>query len=249
MENKATLIGYYGGDETHCNSAWQSTEVELGIDYPSDINRRAMAIFEATAGNKKKTPEELLKMLAEAGHHTPMEKSLLHFQITSDIATHIHFIKHRINSTNCESARYKELQDKWYLPGDWSKADLYGWEDQSMLVDFVLESGEYDRPVTWLDMLDQFNKVGHQLYHQAIKELTPVLGRKRAKESARYFLPYAKQLNFDVSFNFRSFMHFQKLRNSEHAQKEVRELAQSMLQQVAEIPGQPFKLSLQAFGY
>ena len=42
-------------------------------------------------------------------------------------------------------------------------------------------------------------------------------------------------------FNWRSFYHFQQLRNSEHAQKEVRQLAEEMLNLVKNIEGNPFE--------
>jgi len=48
-------------------------------------------------------------------------------------------------------------------------------------------------------------------------------------------------------FNFRSFMHFQGLRNSEHAQLEIREIAQEMLRLVKTT--KQFDMSLKAFGY
>ena len=51
----------------------------------------------------------------------------------------------------------------------------------------------------------------------------------------------------DVMFNWRSFYHFQKLRNSEHAQVEVRQLAQDMLELVKQIEGNPFKETIEAF--
>jgi thymidylate synthase ThyX len=59
-------------------------------------------------------------MLASEGHHTPFEKSQLHFLVNVDQATHIHLLKHRIGvSINGESARYKELkEDKTYIPED-----------------------------------------------------------------------------------------------------------------------------------
>jgi thymidylate synthase (FAD) len=77
--------------------------------------------------------------------------------------------------------------------------------------------------------------------------LTPILGRKRAKESARFFKTFNSQIDMDVMFNFRSFVHFQRLRNSEHAQLEVRELAQMMLDLVKGIEGNPFQHTLEAF--
>jgi thymidylate synthase ThyX len=51
----------------------------------------------------------------------------------------------------------------------------------------------------------------------------------------------------DLMFNWRSFAHFQQLRNSEHAQVEVRELAQQMLELVKNIENNPFKHTIEAF--
>jgi thymidylate synthase ThyX len=53
----------------------------------------------------------------------------------------------------------------------------------------------------------------------------------------------------DVMFNWRSFAHFLQLRNSEHAQVEVREVAQQMLELVKTIEGNPFEHTIKAFGY
>jgi thymidylate synthase (FAD) len=176
---------------------------------------------ELTEDKKNRIPA-LLKMLAENGHETPFEKSSLHFLVTADIASHIHCLKHRIGvSINCESARYKELkEDKYYIPHDWSA------EEQKLLENHFISS------------LDR--------YHSALMRLTPVLGRKRAKESARFYLPYATQLTFDVMFNMRSFVHFQRLRNDEAAQVEIREIAQEMLRLVKECG--EYEHTLTAFG-
>jgi thymidylate synthase ThyX len=85
------------------------------------------------------------------------------------------------------------------------------------------------------------------LYHQCLEELTLIVGRKRAKESARFFKTFNSQITMDIMFNWRSFAHFQQLRNSEHAQVEVRELAQQMLDLVKGIDGNPFKHTINAF--
>jgi len=89
--------------------------------------------------------------------------------------------------------------------------------------------------------------MNNRLYHECLEELTPTLGRKRAKESARFFKTFNSQITMDVMFNWRSFYHFQQLRNSEHAQVEVRQLAQDMLELVKNIDGNPFKLTIEAF--
>jgi thymidylate synthase ThyX len=152
--NKVELLGYYGSDLIHAQSAWTSTSRDI-------------------TDEKKARVGKLLKMLASEGHHTPFEKSSLHFLVTVDQATHIHLIKHRIGVS--------------------------------------------------------------------------ILGRKRAKESARFFKTFNSQITMDVMFNWRSFYHFQQLRNSEHAQVEVRQLAQDMLDLVKQIEGNPFKETIEAF--
>lgn len=205
MHNTVELIGTYGGDESHALSAWTSTSRDLTEE-------------------KRGRMDKLLKYLAEHGHHTPFEKSTLHFLVTCDTASHIHLIKHRIGvSINGESARYKEhTEDKWLLPEDWSESERR--------------------------RLKNFNAAAFANYHAAIERLVAAgMDRKRAKESARFYLPYSSQVVLDVSFNFRSFMHFQGLRNKPDAQKEIRDIAGSMLELVRETG--EFDLSLEAFGY
>lgn len=206
MNNEVELLGYYGDDLTHACSAWTSTSRELTPEKTERVGK-------------------LLSMLASEGHHTPFEKSALHFLVTVDQATHIHLLKHRIGvSINGESARYKELkEDKTYIPDDW--------------------------PERWNIALRNLTDRANTLYHNCLEELTPLLGRKRAKESARFFKTFNSQITMDIMFNWRSFAHFQQLRNSEHAQVEVRELAQKMLDLVKNIEGNPFKETIKAFNF
>lgn len=205
MNNTVELLGTYGGDETHALSAWSSTNREI-----TEERRGRM--------------DKLLKMLAENGHHTPFEKSYIHFLVTCDIASHIHLIKHRVGvSVNAESARYKTLKErKFYVPDDWTE-DL-----QAQLLHYCEDSYE-----TYRNVLDKLVGCG--------------FSKKRAKESARFFLPYASQITSDVGFNFRSFMHFQGLRNKPDAQLEIRDIANRMLQLVKDTGD--FDFSLRGFGY
>jgi flavin-dependent thymidylate synthase len=211
MNNKVELIGVYGDDELIACSAWTSTSREL------------------TEEKRARIPK-LLEDLWSNGHETPFEKGIVHFLIDCDIASHIHLLKHRISSLNAESARYKELkEDKYYIPEDlydvWLTEDLYIFEDE--------------RPFTkgnqsWGHVLEEFSVETNRLYHLAIKDLEKQLGRKRAKESARYFKMYNSQIQSDVSFNMRSFANFLKLRMDNNAQNEIHEIAFDMLQLVRE---------------
>lgn len=176
---------------------------------------------ELTVEKKARIPA-LIKMLWTEGHESPFEKGNVHFLVTCDIASHIHLLKHRIASINAESARYKELkEDKYYIPEDWN--------------------GILD----WQQRLEEFSSLGNTLYHQCLEDLTPIVGRKRAKESARFFKTYNSQITADVQFNMRSFANFLKLRASEHAQVEIRDIAWEMFRLVDTIEGDPFRHTLE----
>ena len=173
---------------------------------------------------KRQRIPKLIDMLWSNGHETPFEKGSVHFLVDCDIASHIHLLKHRISSLNAESARYKELKEnKMFIPEDW--------------------------PAFWQRVLEEYTEDGNRLYHKCIADLEPELGRKRAKESARFFKTYNSRIQADVQFNMRSFANFLKLRNSEHAQKEIREIAQKMLDLVENIEENPFRHTLNSWGY
>jgi flavin-dependent thymidylate synthase len=209
-DNTIELLGHYGGDFTHAQSAWCSTNRDMT---PDKITRIPKLLEMLQRGSDGKS------------HETPFEKSMLHFVVTTEIATHIHLLKHRIGvSVNAESARYKELaDDKFYVPHDW--------------------------PDEWKFKLAESAKASFKLYHECLESLTHEHGidKKRVKESARFFNPYATQLTCDISFNFRSFLHFCKLRAVGGAQQEVRQLAQEMIRQVMNIESDPFHHSIRVW--
>ena len=220
MTNKVELLGYYGSDETIACSAWTSTSRDL-------------------TENKRGRINKLIDMLWREGHETPFEKGVVHFLVNTDIASHIHLLKHRITSLNAESARYKELiEDKYYIPEEWRDILV---SDKNARVD-----GNGSPNLDWATNLEKYTRLGNRLYHACVKDLEPTLGRKRTKESARFFKTYNSQIQADVMFNIRSFANFIKLRLSEHAQFEIREVAQEMWRLVENIEGQPFKHTLEA---
>ena len=197
-------------------------KVELIGFYGSDA---VIAQSAWTSTSRDLTPEKiaripkLIEMLWSEGHETPFEKGSVHFLVTADQASHIHLLKHRIASINAESARYKELkEDKFYLPEDW--------------------------PDEWITNLRAFTLSSNHMYHKCLAELTPILGRKRAKESARYFKTFNSQITMDVQFNMRSFANFLKLRASEHAQVEIQDIAWEMFKLVESIESNPFEHTL-----
>lgn len=205
-----------------------TNKVEL-IEHCGDDLGHALSAWTSTSreltDEKRARVPALLQRLAKDGHHTPFEKSYIRFIVTIDMATHIHLLKHRIGvSINGESARYKELKDdKFYVPFDLP--------DEEELHAYI-----------------EHMEASLRKYHEALARFGEKgISRKRAKDLARFYIPYGNQIDMDVSFNFRSFMHFQGLRNSDHAQREVCNLSKNMLRLVWETSN--FNESCIAFGW
>ena len=211
--------------------------VELIGTYGSD---EIIALSAWTSTSRQLTDEKrnripkLLNDLWSNGHHSVFEKGMVHFLVDCDIASHIHLLKHRISSLNAESARYKELkEDKFYIPEDFYNV-------------YPEPKNEY-RFRSWGHILEDMTWTTNQLYHKCLSDMEKKYGRKRAKESARYFKMYNSQIQSDLSFNMRSFANFLKLRKSEHAQVEIHDIASKMLDLVRQTG--KFEHTLKAWGY
>ena len=237
MENSVVLINYVGDYNLHALSAWASTFLELGIELPDDIRARTDALVGAiiAQGKRKKSVKELLHYLANStpAHTSPFRGSNLIYGMTIETATHIQLLTHTvaIKHTNAESARYKELmEDKYYLPADWLNYGIRG--------------------KAFYEALEEHTKRGNELYHGAILALTEAgMSKQRAKESARFFKGYNSQLNAVRSMSFDGLMQLHQKRG-EHSpsQREIAGVVEAMVQAVRDIPGDPFKHSLAAFG-
>jgi flavin-dependent thymidylate synthase len=227
-ENKVELIGWYGGDRAIARAAWTSTNIDVDSKTNGEIEN---LIVDKLWNNGTGKP-----------HKTPFERGIVEFNITCEQASHIHMIKHRLANINGESARYKELkEDKFYLPEDW-------WEIR--VTPDVKDDLEYPQEeyMDWFHALELYTELGNKLYHKALAQLTPILGRKRAKESARFFKTMNSQLTLSVMMNMSCFQNFVTLRADDAAQKEIHEIADMMVEAVENIEGNPFKHTLKAFG-
>jgi len=221
--NKVELIDWYGGDKAIARAAWTSTSTD--VEAKSDEQIRDLIVNKLWNNGTGKA------------HKTPFERGLLEVNITADVASHIHIIKHRHLSVNGESARYKELkEDRYLLPQDWRGIRCSD-ELHSLFGN------------DWLEILESYTKLGNDLYHKAINDLTPILGRKRAKESARYFKTYNSQITLSVMTNMSCFHNFYTLRADNAAQLEIQDIANQMLNCIKVIDGNPFKYTLEAFGF
>ena len=232
--NSVELIDYMGSDKLHSLAAWASTFAEFDIPMPKEINLRVDQIVDhiLNNGKRKRTIEELLTFLSSQQHFSPFRMSSFVFAMNTDIATHIQKLKHSVllEAENGESARYKELaEDKFYMPDDWK--------------DLPIEKD-------WYGILMHHTELSNELYHKCLADLTPVLGKKRAKETARYFKTYNSQINTVNKLSFDGVMQFYHKRHDKaFVQDEIADVAIMMVECIMNIPDNPFKYSLKAFGF
>lgn len=224
---KVELISFYGGDIAAARAAWTSTMGDV----------------------QTKTPEQIRKLIVDTlwnnksgkSHKTPFERPLVEFNITCDQASHIHLLKHRMALINGESARYKELlEDKTYIPKDWLNQKI----DKSVLVE-SLDVMSDPKITTWAEGLEIMSIITNELYHKSLEQLESSLGRKRAKESARFFKTMNSEITLSVAMNMSCFANFYALRSDIAAQLEIRMIAEEMFSIIKGIP--EFEFIIEAF--
>ena len=228
MQNKNTveLVDWYGGDKAIARAAWTSTQI--------DINKKSDEEIGDLIINK------LWKNKTGKPHKTPFERGIIEVNITCEQPSHIHLLKHRLANINGESARYKELkEDKFYLPEDFKNVEV---SNNNIRINESYSANN------WYEVLENISNLTNNLYHECLKDATEQLGRKRAKESARYFKTMNSQLTLSVMMNMSCFYNFYSLRADTAAQKEIQYIAQDMLSCIKNIEGNPFKHTINAFG-
>jgi len=229
-KNKVTLIGWYGGDRAIARAAWVSTQAD--VDQKSDEQIRDLLVNKLWNNGSGKP------------HKSPFERGIVEFNILVEQASHIQQIKHRLAAVNGESARYMELKaDNFYIPEDWKNIPV----DYDSLGAWPSEC--FRGALNWGELLGQVSELTNELYHEALKQIQPVLGRKRAKESARFFKTMNSQINLSVMMNMSCFYNFVTLRNDDAAQREIAWVAQKMIEAVKAIEGNPFKHTFEAFKF
>lgn len=175
--------------------------------------------------------QKLLKYLVEHKHVAPFRHPQLQFRIECPIFVERQCFKHQIGlSANSISGRYVDFSDNYFKVEQLrkqSKSSKQGSE------------GVLDRP----DLIEKINK--HIENSSALyKELCD---SEVSKEQARIILPLALETQFMWTGSLLAFIHFWALRLKPDTQEETRLLAKEMLDLVQNIPGQPFKYTLESW--
>lgn len=217
MKNTGAILvelqEHMGSDASVANAAWTSTY---------DKSRR-----EDRYDDPQKVAE-LVPRLIRDGHSVPIESVVLRFWIRLPIFSDRQHMTHRIASHNGLSGRYRTMPDDWFsIPDD--VVTIFNKFDPSEHYGSQVKL-EFDEQC---DMVNQWyiGKVS-QLKQAEKLGLIDNIEFKRAREIIRGVLPTAGMVERTTVLNLRSFANYQKLRNSTHAQKEIKIIAEKMLEEV-----------------
>lgn len=162
--------------------------------------------------------KKLLFYLFKNRHTSPFEACNLTFNIKMPIFCMRQFVRHRTMRLNEWSGRYSELADEFYTPIVWRVQDPKN-KQGSLASGTLVDSQEWH---------DENTAIAQSVFNYAYQEYKHLLSRGVAKELARIVLPVSLFTEIYCNVDVHNLMHFLNLRQDEHAQQEMREIADGM---------------------
>jgi thymidylate synthase (FAD) len=197
-----------------------------------------------STGQSTKSVEEdtaLIRYLMRHRHSSPFEMVEFQFNVSLPIFLARQWIRHRTANVNEISARYTELPDDYWLPGEWRRqgtSNRQGGEEPLAYEPNVYSAGFQN---FLLDNNGDPNVEGSEdKYHNiypwkgsvedvAFHEYQRRLHAGVSREMARSCLPVSVYTRWYWKCDLHNIFNFLSLRLDSHAQTEIREYAQAML--------------------
>jgi thymidylate synthase (FAD) len=156
----------------------------------------------------------LLKYLIENKHTSPLEHVVFSFSVHCPLFVRGQWHRHRTWSYNEISRRYTEVDMEFYTPAE---IRLQAENNRQASVE-----AESDDTVS-KQLIKKHNTDSLELYNK-------LLERGVCREQARGVLPQNMMVTFWATVDLSNLIHFLDLRDSEHAQWEIRQYAQAIKQ-------------------
>lgn len=192
------------------------------------ISRSARVSYDAEG---RPEDEKLIRYLLMNGHNTPFEAVTVTFEIKAPIFVFRQWHRHRTQSYNELSARYRELPEEFYVP------DVGVITTQSEDNKQMRTKEQHPLASEIRESIALSNARSFQAYKQLIAEGCP-------RELARSVLPVGTYSHMFATANLFNWMRFLKERNHEHAQYEIQVYAkaiQHMLSVIAPVAMKAFR--------
>lgn len=167
--------------------------------------------------DKRENPVGLINYLIKNKHYSPFEHGHITFEIETSKAIGIQLIRHRSFTFQEFSQRYS-IVDK-IEPIELRRQHKNNRQSSTEVFDPLITLSKYEPDEvesSWV--IQQFLEEAQRVYNELIKAGV-------ARECARMVLPMATSTKIYMTGTVRSWIHFMDIRDDEHAQKEIREIA------------------------
>lgn len=209
---KAELLDYMGTDLAVVDAARVSFNKTSGWEETE---------FPGIEFNLKESDVKLINYLAKYDHWTPFAHTALKFRCSAPVPIRTQAFKHKIGMVeNEESRRYISSTPEIYIP-EFFRAKPEGSIKQG-------SAGEHPKSDYWKREYKTYSTMCVQLY-------TDMVDKGVCPEQARFILPQGAIVNWIWTGNLVSFANFYNKRTEATAQYEVKVLAESVGEKVAEL--------------
>lgn len=185
------------------------------------IARNARVSYDAAwrAGEDTGSDARLIRYLYRNGHNTPFESVAATFEVKAPIFVFRQWHRHRTQSYNEISARYKELPEEFYIP-DIKQITTQSKDNKQMRTDEVNEYAAQIRAAMFAE-----NQQSFRTYHELLEHGCP-------RELARSVLPLGTYSHMFATANLHNWFRFLAERLHPHAQYEIRVYAEAILKEL-----------------
>lgn len=171
-----------------------------------------------TGTKATRTDRALIRYLMRHKHTSPLEMCEVKLHLRAPIFVLRQWIRHRTASVNEESGRYSEIREMFFSPalGDLAPQSLDN--KQGREGEFPLHKQKAIRNV--IDANNEYSYVSYKA----------LLAEDLARELARITLPLTAYSSLYWKIDLHNLLHFLTLRTDSHAQKEIRDYADAILE-------------------
>ena len=191
------------------------------VDYMGGDSRIVQSA-RVSYGDGTKTVREdgaLIDYLLRHQHTSPFEQVVLTFHVKMPIFVARQWIRHRTARVNEISGRYSVMRDEFYIPADMDVAKQSTDNKQGRSTESVTHA--------YAASVQERLQNGQQRVYDEYKEL---VDEGLARELARVNLPLSMYTEMYWEIDLHNLLHFLKLRLDGHAQKEIRDYANVLLE-------------------
>lgn len=188
----------------------------MGDDLSIVRNARVSYDAEWRAGEDSGSDTRLIGYLYKNGHNTPFEAVTVTFEVKAPIFVFRQWHRHRTQSYNELSARYKELPEEFYIP-DVGQITTQSTDNKQMRT-----AEQHPEAESFRELMRISNEHSFETYRDLIKHGCP-------RELARSVLPVGTYSHMFATANLNNWFRFLGERLHPHAQYEIRVYAEAIL--------------------